>query len=380
MGRKPLYTVNLSPEDRKKLVKIRKNPDSCRTLRLRAEILLEADNSTQPVLNRTQIIKRTGAARETVYQTIRKYCLYGLKEAMNLKRSVNSDRANQKVDGRTEAAVIAIACGEPPAGAVRWTVSLIHKEGNKRLDSNLSRATYHRILLKSELRPHKNKYWSIPPQQDAEFVACMEDVLDEYEQPYDSEYPLICMDEKPKEIHGDAREPLPVKPGKDRVVDSEYVRNGHAAVFVFINPHTGWIEAHASERRTKKDWAREVKWLVDEAYPEAKKVRLVMDNLNTHKISSLYSTFPPQEARRIAKKLEIHYTPKHGSWLNIAEIGIHIVSQECLNQRIQSYENLDYQIKRWNKSREGAKSINWQFTTEKARTKLSHLYPRIDIV
>lgn len=378
MGRKPQYIVNLTASERKKLLEISRDSDTSRTVRFRANILIEADIAVQPVLNQKQIAIRAGTTPATVSNIIRKFGSEGLEAVLNLKRSPNSDRAKKKTDGRTEAIIIAKACTSPPDGRVRWTVSLLKEECEELLDQSISRATVHRILVKNELHPHKNKYWSIPPEEDAAFIACMEDVLEEYEKPYDSEYPLICMDEKPKEIHGQARDPLPAKPGKDKIEDSEYVRNGHACVFVFTNPNTGWIEAHVSERRTKKDWAREIKWLVDEAYPEAKKIRLVMDNLNTHTISSLYSTFPPAEARRIARKLEIHYTPKHGSWLNIAEIAIHILSVECLNRRIESYENLEYQVNSWNTRRESTKAINWQFTVDDARTKLHHLYPKLN--
>ncbi len=379
MGRKQQYIVNLAASERKKLLEISRDPDTSRTVRFRANILIEADIAVQPVLNQKQIATRAGTTPATVSNIIRKFGSEGLEAVLNLKRSPNSDRAKKKTDGRTEAIIIAKACTSPPDGRVRWTVSLLKEECEKLLDQSISRATVHRILAKNEFHPHKNKYWSIPPEEDAAFIACMEDVLEEYEKPYDPEYPLICMDEKPKEIHGQARDPLPAKPGKDKIEDSEYVRNGHACVFVFTNPNTGWIEAHVSERRTKKDWAREIKWLVDEAYPEAKKIRLVMDNLNTHTISSLYSTFPPAEARRIARKLEIHYTPKHGSWLNIAEIAIHILSVECLNRRIESRKNLEYQVNSWNARRESTKAINWQFTVDDARTKLHHLYPKLSI-
>ncbi len=375
MGRKPLCIVILTESDRKQLEFIRNNPDTSSFCRKRAAILLLADTSTGSTLSQKQIAEQSGTTQATVSNVIRHFASEGLDSVMKSKRSPNSDTARQKVDGRAEAVIIATACSDPPDGRVRWTLSLLKEECEGRLDKTVSRSTVHRVLLRNELHPHKTKYWSIPPEQNGEFVAHMEDVLNQYEQPYDPVHPLICMDEKPKEIHGHGRDPLPVQPGKDRVEDSEYVRNGHASVFVFINPNTGWIEAHARERRTMLDWAEEIKWLVDEVHPEAEKIRLVMDNLNTHKIGSLYERFPPAEAFRIAQKLEIHYTPKHGSWLNIAEIGIHILSKECIDRRIESFENLDYQVKCWNLSRESTKAINWKFTTKDARVKLRRLYP-----
>ena len=218
--------------------------------------------------------------------------------------------------------------------------------------------------------------WCIPPEQNAAFVACMEDVLDVYQRPYDENCPVICMDEKPYQLLGEVRSPISVKPGALKREDNEYKRNGTCSIFMFTEPLAGWRYVHARERRTKIDWAIEIKELLTVYYPHAHKVCLVMDNLNTHTISSLYEAFPPAEARKLAKRLEIHYTPKHGSWLNIAEIELSFLSRQCLDRRIDILDVLNDNIFAWtNKRNSICKSVDWHFTTEDARIKLKRLYP-----
>lgn len=220
-------------------------------------------------------------------------------------------------------------------------------------------------------------YWCIPPEQNAAFVAAMEDVLAVYARPYDPDYPVVCMDEKPYQLLDHKREPLPMRPGSIEKVDSEYVRNGTCSIFIFTEPLGGWREVDALPHRTKIDWAHKVRWLLDEQYPDAKKVVLVMDNLNTHVISSLYEAFPPEEAFRLAQRLEIHYTPKHGSWLDIAEIELSALAAQCLgSKRIADIETLNKELAAWHTDRNLAqKGVDWHFTTEEARIKLKRLYP-----
>lgn len=207
----------------------------------------------------------------------------------------------------------------------------------------------------------------------------MEDVLDIYELPYNESTPVVCMDEKPYQLLGNARESVPMSPGTDRKEDAEYERKGTCSIFSFIEPLGGKHYANAREQRTANDWAEEIKHLVDELYPAAEKIILVMDNLNTHKVSSLYKKYPPEEARRIAKKLEIHFTPKHGSWLNVAEIELNAMTRQCLNRRIESLEKLQSELAMWLKMRnETASKVNWQFRTKDARVKLKCLYPFFD--
>lgn len=219
--------------------------------------------------------------------------------------------------------------------------------------------------------------WCIAKGEDAAFVAAMEDILDLYCLPYDAEYPVVCMDEKPYQLLGEVREPIPMTPRKPRKVDAEYVRNGTCSIFVYNEPLRGWGYAHARERRTKVDWATEIRWLLEEAYPKARKIRLVSDNLNTHVISSLYEAFPAPLARKLAKRLEMHHTPKHGSWLNIAEIQISILARQCLCRRIPDIPDLNHELSAWNSlAAASPRPVDWQFTTTDARIKLKYLYPR----
>jgi hypothetical protein len=207
----------------------------------------------------------------------------------------------------------------------------------------------------------------------------MEDVLEVYARPYDPSRPVVCMDEKPYQLLDEVREPIPMKSGSIKKVDSEYVRNGTCSIFIFTEPLAGWRYADALPHRTKLDWAGKIKWLLDVEYPDAEKVILVMDNLNTHTISSLYEAFPPEEALRLAKRLEIHFTPKHGSWLDIAEIELAALSAQCLgSRRIPDIDTLNKELAAWRIRRnEVQKGVNWQFTTADARIKLKRLYPII---
>lgn len=206
----------------------------------------------------------------------------------------------------------------------------------------------------------------------------MEDILDVYQRAYDESCPVICMDEKPYQLLGENREPIPMKPGNIKLEDSEYIRNGTCSIFIFTEPLKGWRNVSVSERRTRKDWANQVAELLEMHYPDAPRICLVMDNLNTHSISSLYETFPPTKARELARRLEIHHTPKHGSWLNIAEIELSAMTAQCLGRRIPDIHSLSEELTAWTISRnETSTGVKWQFTTDDARVKLHKLYPNI---
>ena len=205
----------------------------------------------------------------------------------------------------------------------------------------------------------------------------MEDILDLYEQPFDQSLPVVCMDEKPIQLLGDAREPIPMKNGKPARQDGEYIRNGTCSIFIFTEPLAGWRHVTACERRTKIDWANQIRDLLEIYYPDTPKIRLVMDNLNTHSISSLYEAFNPAVARSLARRLEIHHTPKHGSWLNVAEIELSTMTRQCLDRRIPALTSLCGELSAWETARNnGQKGVDWQFTTETARVKLKRLYPQ----
>lgn len=196
--------------------------------------------------------------------------------------------------------------------------------------------------------------------------------------PYDPDYPVVCMDESSKQLIGEVRDPIPCEPGKPVRVDDEYVRNGVVEIFMEVEPLAGKRHVEITEHRTRKDWASQIKQMLNERYPDAIKVRLVMDNLNTHNIASLYETFEPEEARRLAERLEIHYTPKHGSWLNMAEIELSVLKGQCLDRRIAEMATMQAEVAAWENDRNnGIKKIDWQFTTSDARVKLKRLYPKL---
>ncbi len=204
----------------------------------------------------------------------------------------------------------------------------------------------------------------------------MEDVLDLYEAPPDPKRPKVCFDELPYQIVAETRDPVPARPGRPTRVDYEYRRHGTANLFLSFDPDRGWRHVSVTDRRTKGDFAHEMQRLVNEAYPDADVIRLVTDNLNTHTPAALYDTFPPAEARRIAKKLEFHYTPKHGSWLNMAEIELSVLSGQCLDRRLGDRATLEREVAAWETERNDARAtVAWRFTSAAARTKLHHVYP-----
>jgi len=207
----------------------------------------------------------------------------------------------------------------------------------------------------------------------------MEDVLEVYKRPYDPKRPVVCLDETSKQLIGEVQRPVPAAPGQVAHYDYEYVRNGVANVFMIFEPLAGQREVEVTDRRTKKDWAMCVRRIADEMHPQAEKIVLVEDNLNTHSPASLYEAFPPPEAKRIANRFEFHYTPKHGSWLDMAEIELGILNRQCLNRRIDNVNDLRREAMAWKTDRNAAKvKVNWQFTTEDARIKLRKLYPSIE--
>lgn len=217
----------------------------------------------------------------------------------------------------------------------------------------------------------------IPPERSGEFVAAMEDILEVYKRPRDPKRPLVCMDEQPTQLIKETRVSLPVAPGEPAKYDYEYERNGTAVNFMFTAPLEDWRKVNVRERKTKRDWAEEIRELVDVNFPQAEAVILVMDNLNTHTPGALYEAFAPGEARRILDRLEIHYTPKHGSWLNMAEIELSVFTRQCLDRRIPDFVTLQSEASAWHRARNAAaKRVDWQLTTEKARVKLKRLYPQ----
>jgi len=228
------------------------------------------------------------------------------------------------------------------------------------------------------LKPWRREMWCIPPKQNAAFVCAMESVLETYKRPYDPKNPVVCMDETSKQLVAETRAPQAGGPGRPWRYDYEYERNGTANVFMFTEPLANWREATVTERRTAIDWAHAMRELLDNRYANADLVTFVMDNLNTHGPWSFYEAFAPLEARRLAERIEIVYTPKHGSWLNIAEIELGVLARQCASGRIGSTPILKRHVTSWNKNRNrNDGKVRWQFTTSKARVKLHRLYPQI---
>jgi hypothetical protein len=206
----------------------------------------------------------------------------------------------------------------------------------------------------------------------------MEDVLEVYHRPFDEKRPQVCLDEASKQLVGEAVQPIPAGPGQPERFDYEYVRNGTANLFMISEPLAGWRHVMVTDRRTAVDFAEVLRWLAEDAYPEAEQVVLVMDNLNTHKLASLYEAFPPDQARRIAERFEVHHTPKHGSWLNVAEIELSVLARQCLDRRIESTDELWKELEPWEDERnERQVGVHWRFTTDDARIKLKRLYPTV---
>jgi len=206
----------------------------------------------------------------------------------------------------------------------------------------------------------------------------MEDVLEVYHRPFDEKRPQVCLDEASKQLVGEAVQPIPAQPGQPERFDYEYVRNGTANLFMISEPLAGWRHVMVTERRTAKDFAEVLRWLAEDVYKEAEQIVLVMDNLNTHKLASLYEAFEPERARRIAERFEVHHTPKHGSWLNVAEIELSVLSRQCLDRRIESTDELWKELEAWEVERNDRQvGVNWRFTTADARIKLKRLYPAV---
>lgn len=343
-----------------------------------ANVLLMADDNAVAGRWRDEDISQAlNMHINTVASIRKKFVLEGVKPA--LQRKYRETPPNPpKLDGKQEAHLIAICCSDPPAGRVRWTMQLLAKElVARKIIISISRETIRNRLNLIELHPWKTQRFCIPEEDLPRFIAQMEDVLDVYSEPPDPNIPLICMDEASVELTGDLYPSIPAKPGQPKKEDYHYERNGVEAIFMFVDPIAGWRRVSNRPQRTRLDWAEEIKQLLDEDYPEAPMIKLVCDNLNTHHIGSLYHAFPAETAHRLARRLSIHYTPRNGSWLNIAETELSVLSQQCLDRRISRADLLKAELAAWQQERNQEHSkVKWQFTTADARIKLHHLYPQ----
>lgn len=365
------YRITLTSEEREQLRgMVQAGKEGVRRLK-RAQILLAASGGSGDAT----IAANVSVGTSTVYRTKRRFVEEGLEAALSEEPRPGAER---KLGAKEEALLIATACSEPPAGRARWTLSLL-ADAMVRLTHHrsLSSETIRRRLAENELKPWQKKMWCIP-KVDAEFVARMEDVLELYAEAPDERRPVVCFDETPRQLIGESRVPVAAKPGRPARTDYEYVRNGTANVFMFVDVHQSWRHAKVTDRRAAADFADCMRDLVDQHYPEAECIRVVLDNLSTHTPAALYESFEPAEARRILRRLEFHYTPKHASWLNMVEIEIGVMVSQCLDRRIPTKAKLTSEVKAWERRRNRERArIKWRFTVDRAREKLGRAYPPV---
>jgi transposase len=364
------YRVELSQTERAELTAILSGGTHAARRLKRAQILLAADAGASD----EEIARSVGVGGSTVYRTKRRFVLGNLKAALSEEPRPGAER---KLSDKEEALLVATACSSPPAGRARWTLKLL-ADALVRLTAHesVSRETVRRRLAENDLKPWRKDMWCIP-QVDADYVARMEDVLDLYAEAPDPKRPVVCFDESPIQLIGEVRQPIPAEPGQIERFDCEYRRNGTANLFVFLDVNRPWRKVKVTERRAAEDFAACMRELTDVHYPRAERIRVVLDNLSTHSAGALYQALPADEARRVLRRLEFHYVPKHASWLNMVEIEISVLASQCLDRRIDSYTRLIAEIAAWEKRRNAERArVKWMFTTEKARAKLGRAYPK----
>jgi transposase len=363
------YRVELSEAERGELrAMLSGGRHAARKLK-RAQILLAADAG---VADETVAIS-LDVGVSTVSRVKRRFVEGGVERALDEEPRPGAAR---KLTGKEEALLVATACASPPEGRARWTLELLAGEMVRlTAHASLSRETVRRRLAENALKPWRQKMWCIP-RVNGEFVARMEDVLDLYAEAPDPKRPVVCFDESPTQLIGEVRQRIPPGPGQVERFDYEYRRAGTVNLFVLVDAHRPWRKVTVTQQRTALDFARCMRELVEVDHPQAERVRVVLDNLSTHTPGALYEAFPAEEAHRLLRRLEFHFTPKHASWLNMAEIEIGVLKGQCLNRRIADRERLEREIAAWQRGRNAAEAkIEWMFTTEAARTKLGRFYP-----
>ena len=363
------YRVALSQDERDELsALLSAGKHAARKLK-RAQILLAADAGAGD----EDIAISVAVGGSTVYRTKRRFVESNLEAALSEESRPGAER---KLSGKEEALLVATACSKPPAGRARWTLELLAGAMVKLTEhEDLSRETVRRRLAENHLKPWRKDMWCIP-HIDGTYVARMEDVLDLYAEAPDPKRPVVCFDESPTQLIGEARQPIPAAPGQLERYDCEYRRNGTVNLFVFLDAHRPWRKVKVTEHRAARDFAQCMRELADIHYPQAEQIRVVLDNLSTHSAGALYEAFPAPEARRLLRRLEFHYVPKHASWLNMVEIEIGVLRGQCLDRRIADRQRLVAEIAAWERQRNAAGArVKWMFTTERARAKLARAYP-----
>ena len=364
------YRVELSPTERAELTAIVSGGKHAARKLKRAQILLAAHAGASD----DDIATSVAVGGSTVYRTKQRFVLGNLEAALSEQPRPGAGR---KLSGKEEALLVATACSKPPQGRARWTLELLAGAMVSLTEHvSLSRETVRRRLAENDLKPWRKDMWCIP-QVDADYVARMEDVLDLYAEEPNPKRPVVCFDESPTQLIGEMRQPIPAAPGQLERFDCEYKRNGTANLFIFLDVHRPWRKVKVTERRSAEDYAHCMREVVDVHCPDAERIRVVQDNLSIHSAGALYQAFPPAEARRILRRLEFHFTPKHASWLNMVEIEIGVLRGQCLDRRIDSKEQLEAEIAAWQRQRNASGTrIKWMFTTDKARAKMGRAYPQ----
>ena len=363
------YRIELSQAEREALTTMLSGGKHAARKLKRAQILLAADAGSSD----DEIACTVAVGGSTVYRTKRRFVKGNLERALSEEPRPGAER---KLSGKEEALLVATACASPPEGRARWTLELLAGAIVKLTEhKSLSHETVRRRLAENDIKPWRKDMWCIP-HVDGEYVARMEDVLDLYAEAPDRKRPVVCFDESPVQLIGEVRQPIPAAPGQLERYDYEYRRNGTVNLFVVIDVHRPWRKVKVTERRAAEDYAQCMRELVDVHYPNAEYIRVVQDNLSTHTAGALYQAFPPAEARRILRRLEFHYTPKHASWLNMVEIEIGVLRGQCLDRRIDDPKRLRREVAAWERQRNAARArIKWMFTTDKARAKMGRAYP-----
>lgn len=364
------YRVELDQDERERLTALSSGGKIAARRLKRIQILLAADTGVDDA----SMAKSLGLSGSTIYRTKRRFVEEGLEAALSEQPRPGGAR---KLSGRDEALLVATACSAAPVGRKRWTLTLLaNAMVNLTEHDALSRETVRRRLAENALKPWRRDMWCIP-QIDGTYVARMEDVLDLYAEKPDPKRPVVCFDESPMQLIGEARQPVPAKPGRPERYDYEYRRNGTANLFVFVDAHRSWRKVKITDRRTSIDFAHCMRDLVDLHYPQADRIRVVLDNLSSHSPGALYDAFPAQEAHRILRRLDFHHTPKHASWLNMVEIEIGVLRTQCIDRRIPDPAILQREVSAWEQQRnQSGERIKWMFTTDQARAKLAKAYPQ----
>ncbi|MHC4047943.1 IS630 family transposase [Bradyrhizobium sp. 23AC] len=371
------YVVRLSGEEREQLEALIRKGNSPAQRLLKARILLKADvPDAGEGWSDSRIIKALDTSVSMVYRVRKQLVEEGFEAVLSRKQRATPAVA-RIFDGEKEAKLVALACSKPPKGRVRWTLRLLE---NKVVQLGIvdPATAQSGARLKNILQPHRRQCWVIPPKANGAFVAAMEDVLAVYTRPHDGDCPLVCLDETSKQLIAETRVPIPMRAGRPARFDYEYERNGTANLFMMFAPLEGWRHVEVTDRHAAVDYAQVSKELADIHFARAKIIVLVRDNLSVQSKASLYQAFPAPEARRLVERYEWHYTPKHGSWLNLAESELGVQTKQCLDRRIPDKQTLIEEIAAWQNDRNANHTkADWQFSTKNARVKLKQLYPSI---